>query len=459
MTVTPVHEPVRRVLWLTFHYPPLATVGTHRNLGLTRWLPEHGWSPTVLTIHPRAGLSTDPALLARVPAQVRVHRVAAPHLLEELARLRGRDPSGDPPLGAEGPAEMGRRSLAGHVKDLLTWPLHVPDVEWPWRWNAIRRGRALLREERPDCIVASSPPATTLLAAARLSAWSGIPWVADLRDPWAGNPFTTIPYGWLERRNERLESRTLRSAACIVANTARAAAELAARYPALADRIATVPNGFDPELTLAASAEAPAQAGPADVVTLLHAGSIYGRRRLDTLLRALASEPDARPLLHVTLLGAGSEALAAQVRELGIGDRIELRPPVAHREALAATRAADIVLIAGVAGPTPESQVPAKLFEALALGKPVLALSKEGGAIEETLDDAGATYWRADPESETEIRSALAAIRAARRDGRDFASMRARRLDAFALPDLARRFAEVLVRAASGGARARRSAR
>jgi glycosyltransferase involved in cell wall biosynthesis len=454
MTVSPVGEPMRRVLWLTFHYPPLASVGTHRNLGLTRWLPEHGWLPTVLTIHPRAGLATDPDLLARVPAQIRVHRVAAPHLFEELARWRGRDPSGEPPPGAA-PAGMGQRSLVGQVKNLVTWPLHVPDIEWPWRWNAVRRGRALLREERPDCIVASSPPATTLLAAARLSAWSGIPWVADLRDPWAGNPFTTSPYAWLERRNERLESRTLRSAACIVANTTRAAAELATRYPALAERIATVPNGFDPEMALVASAKAPA--GPADTITLVHAGSLYGRRRLDTLLRVLASEPDARPLLRVTLLGAGSDALAAQVRALGIGDRIELRPPVAHREALAETRATDVVLIAGVAGLTPESQVPAKLFEALALGKAVLALSKQGGAIQETLDSAGATYWRADPESETEIRSALAAIRAARRDGRDFASMRARQLDAFALPNLARRFAEVLARAASGGAQARRS--
>jgi len=458
MTVTPVREPLRRVLWLTFHYPPLTSVGTHRNLGLTRWLPEHGWSPTVLTIQPRAGLATDPDLLARIPAQLHVHRVAAPHLFEELARWRRRDPSAESPSGA-GSAEMEQRSLVGHLKELVSWPLLVPDVEWPWRWNAIRRGRALLREQRPDCIVASGPPATTLLAAARLSAWSGIPWVADLRDPWAGLPFKTIRYAWLERRNDRLESRTLRSAACIVANTARAAAELAARYPALADRIVTVPNGFDPETARTASAEAPAQAAPAGVITLVHAGSLYGRRRLDTLLRALASEPDARPMVHVTLLGAGSEALAAQVCELGIGDRIALRPPVAHREALAETRAADIVLIAGVAGLKPESQVPAKLFEALALGKPVLTLSKQGGAIQETLDSAGATYWRADPESETEIRTALAAIRAARREGRDFASMRARQPDAFALPNLARRFAEVLVRAAAVGAQARRSAR
>jgi glycosyltransferase involved in cell wall biosynthesis len=456
MTATPVSRPARRVLWLTFHYPPLATAGTHRNLGLTRWLPHCGWVPTVLTVHARPGMPSDPALLARVPVQLQVHRVAAPHAFEELARWRGREPSeASPP--AEGMDESRPRSLVEHVKDVVTWPFHVPDVEWPWQWNAVRRGRALLREVQPACIVASSPPATTLLAAARLSRWSGIPWVADLRDPWVANPFTAIPYAWLERRNERLESRTLKSAAGIVANTARAAAELAARYPELADRITVVPNGFDPE-ALDAAASASTRAAPAEVVTLVHAGSLYGRRRLDTMLGALASVPDLRPLLHLTLIGAGTQALAEPVRSLALGSYVELLPPVAHREALAAMRAADVVLIVGVAGPLPESQVPAKLFEALALGKPMLALSKQDGAIQEVLDSAGATYWRADPESETEIQGALAAICAARRDGRDFASMQAQRLDAFAVSSLARRFAEVLARASSSGA-ARRAVR
>jgi glycosyltransferase involved in cell wall biosynthesis len=447
MAVPLVTGPMRHVLWLTFHYPPLATAGTHRNLGLTRWLLAQGWESTVLTIHPRAGLATDSGLLARVPAQLPVHRVAAPHPFEELARWRGREPLGESlPAAAAGAIE--RRTLLEHAKELITWPLHVPDVERPWQWNAYWRGRALVREARPDCIVASSPPATTLLAAARLSRWSGIPWVADLRDPWAANPFTAIPYPWLERRNGRLESRTLRTAACIVANTTRAADELSVRYPELAARIATVPNGFDPDTALAGSAETSLpRAAASDPITVVHAGSLYGRRRIDSLLAALASDRDAPPPFRMTLLGAGSEALAGDVKRLGLGDRIELRPPVSHREALAAMRAADVLLIAGVAGPTPETQVPAKLFEALALGRPVLALSKQGGAIQQTLEAAGATWWRADPESEGEIRTALAAIRALRRDGQDFASMRPTRLETFALPDLARRFAEILARA------------
>lgn len=107
-------------------------------------------------------------------------------------------------------------------------------------------------------------------------------------------------------------------------------------------------------------------------------------------------------------------------------------------------RDADVLLLCGVSGEVPESQVPGKVFEYLAMGRPILALSKPGGAIEGVLRRAGGTWWRADPDDVGAIRETLRDVREAWSAGRLARARAAPGLEAFRHPSLARRLAGLL---------------
>ncbi|MBC7705319.1 MAG: glycosyltransferase, partial [Rhodoferax sp.] len=149
--------PDRKVLLIAYHFPPLAgSSGIQRTLRFVQHLPAFGWQPLVLSAQPRAYLRTSGDLGADVPAGTVVRRAFALDTARHLA-LHGRY------IGA-----MAR-----------------PDRWVSWKFDAVRQGLRMIREFRPDVIWSTYPIATAHLIGAELHRRSGIPWVADFRDPMA----------------------------------------------------------------------------------------------------------------------------------------------------------------------------------------------------------------------------------------------------------------------------------
>jgi glycosyltransferase involved in cell wall biosynthesis len=351
----------RRLLMVAFHFPPLAgSSGIQRTLRLVQHLPALGWQPIVLTASPLAYEATSEDLLAEVPAGTLVERAFALDSARHIS-LRG-------------------RHLAA---------LSRPDRWMTWRFDAVRRGLRLIRQHRPDAIWSTYPIATAHTIGAKLQAASGLPWVADFRDPMAQEGYPADPITW--RRFSAIEQDAARQAAICTFTTPGTLASYRARYPAAAPRMQLLENGYDEGSFVRAEAAARGR-GPLEPgrIVLLHSGIVYPSERDPTgLFRALASIKAAgTPLLRVRFRAAVHDALLHELAARhGVADLIEVAPPLPYLEALEEMMRADGLLVLQAANSN--EQVPAKLYEYLRAGRPILCLSDAAGDTWRVLEAAG----------------------------------------------------------------------
>ena len=372
---------MRRVLLIAYHFPPIrGSSGIQRTLRFAQHLPKYGWSPIVLTIDPRAYPEAGEAQGNEIPDQIEVHRAFGLDTARHL-RVGGRYP--------------GR--------------LAIPDRWMSWALWAVPKAMALIRSRRIDALWSTFPVATAHSIGLRVARRSGLPWIAEFRDPmWQGRyPFDPA----VNKAFRQLEADVCGLADKIVLTTPSAVRQYKERFPELADeRIQLLENGFDEETFARAEdgwqpsavAGSVVRQGP---VTLLHSGVIYPRERDPRpLFRAIAGLKRDGILtsadLKVVLRASGhDDEFGATLRELDIQDIVRLEPPVDYLVALREMLTADALLLMQAANCN--AQIPAKLYEYLRAGRPILALTDPEGDTGRTLAAAGAhSILRLDSESE-----------------------------------------------------------
>ena len=186
---------MRRVLMVAYMFPPVTGVGIERTLKHVTYLPDAGWQPVVVAAASPGYRLVDPDTLERVPASTEVHRAISlepAHLRRWLGGLlRGGR------LGPPGVRATGRPSASGTgVRGMLNqaWRTYVelawiPDEQIGWAPGAIAAGIGANADDPVDAIYSSGPPWTSHLVAAAIQGLTGLPWVADFRDPWIGNAY------------------------------------------------------------------------------------------------------------------------------------------------------------------------------------------------------------------------------------------------------------------------------
>lgn len=422
----------RHLLIVCYFYPPLAGGGVHRVLSWTRSLPDHGWATTVVCAGERDYWVVDPSLLARVPVETRIERVSGGSGLSAWLALRGRG------------GGAGRRSGAsfGALRRLSDLFL-LPDSYAGW---AKRAGRAALRRaraERFDAVLSSSPPDSVHLAARAVHRATGLPWVADFRDPWVPLYFRTPPTVWHRARQAAMERSVLEGADIVLAASRAHADAMGEKSGARARRVVHLPNGFEP----AAAPEAKAPAAGADAAPAFRmtwTGTLSQmtdtEQFMDALHDALAARPEARRRIRVRMCGPYDVHYENRSVALGLKGIVHFTGPIGHGESRAAQRESDLLLLwkprHGV------TMVPGKTYEYLDAGRPVLALLDPSDEAAGLVARAGGTV--VDPDDRAAItRAILERYDTWTREGAP-PRVRPEWLDAFARPALAGRLASVL---------------
>ena len=364
---------MKHALFVAYHYPPeSSSSGVLRTLKHTRYLGRFGWRVTVLTLNREAYQVTDPKLEEQIPGDVRVVRTPFIDVKRHLA-IRGSYPS---------------------------W-LAIPDrwIGW-WPW-AVAAGYRVMKDDPVDVIYSTSPHATAHLIGLALSRRSRTPWVADFRDPWYEEP-PEAGTSWITQFTAcRLERVVLRHADRILASTGRLRDVLAARYPwKPRERFIAIPNGYDEDdFSVAAGSSVPSS----DELLIVHGGPIVGTFRdprpvLEAVQRAAKAGLVEASRIRIRFLGAGpfgeSSEMKQAVERFGLGSQVEFLPRVSYEVALAELGRASVLLLLQ-SSPDTVDLVPAKLFEYLRSGRPVLAVVPDG-ATAEVLRDVGGG-WIVDP--------------------------------------------------------------
>ena len=341
---------MKRALMIAYHFPPMGgSSGIQRTLRFVQHLPTFGWQPLVLSAHPMAYERTATDLQQEVPAGIEVRRALALDTARHLS-VFGRYP-----------AFMAR-----------------PDRWISWKFDAVRQGMQLLQKHRPEVIWSTYPIATAHMIGAELHRLSGIPWVADFRDPMAQDGYPADPLTW--KQFEAIERHAVQTAAFSVFTTPGAAQVYRTRYPQAADRIVVLENGYDEESFLAAE-RAGQQRTPLNpgAITLLHSGIVYPSERDPTaLFQALRYLKDQDGLqtseLQIRFRASANDSMLRQLSaEHGVQDFIETCPPLGYREALGEMLQADALLV--LQASNCNEQIPAKMYEYLRAHKPIVCLS------------------------------------------------------------------------------------
>ena len=343
---------VKRVLMIAYHFPPMrGSSGIQRTLSFARHLPRAGWQPTVLTASRRAYADPgDKTSEHTADDSYPVHRTFALDASRHLA-LRGRYP-------------------------ML---LAQPDRWISWWLSAVPAGLRLIRQQRPDIIWSSYPIATAHLIALTLHRLTGIPWVADQRDPLLDTGYPLHPR--TRRIHRWLEMKAIQYGAAIVCTTPGAVRACRQRHPAANDaRIHLIENGYDEDHFNAVRA---ATRTKRTQFRLLHSGLIYPSERdpralftaLERLLRDGAI--DATNFRLVLRASGHDDVLAPLIAQHRVGAIVELAPALPYRAALAEMLDADGLLLLQAANCN--DQIPAKFYEYLRARRPVLALTDPAG--------------------------------------------------------------------------------
>lgn len=370
-----------RVLFIAYHFPPIGGAGSQRSQKFVKYLGEFGVEPIVIA-GPEPANSvrwepTDGSLAAEIPESTSIYR-----------------PPGPPPEA--NPLDGLRRRLM----------LPKSRERW-WQRQIIDLGRAAIRDHDVDAILVTLSPYEGLAPSVILGDESGLPVVADLRDPWALDEVRLYPSALHRLADRRRMGRLLGRCAMVVANTDDAGSAMSQAFGSIADRVRVVTNGFDPD-----DFEEAAMPPGDGTFRIVHTGYLHSdlglaQQRQRTikrllsggvaevnllarshyyLLEALEQLQDTDPALaartRLVLAGVLSETDTRLIEASSVRDHIELVGYVAHRDAIELMRSADVLFLPmHDLPPGVRSRiVPGKTYEYLASNRPLLAAVPEGDA-------------------------------------------------------------------------------
>jgi glycosyltransferase involved in cell wall biosynthesis len=307
--------------------------------------------------------------------------------------------STDPRLARLAARRAAVMALAGRIADPLARILGVkPEAFAPnnvWALTGRRLVRDAIARERPDVVVATTPPVSALFATAAVA--RAVPFIADFRDLWAGSPY----FDRGGRLLPALQRRALVRASAVVTVTNGFCDRLLALHPEIAPRLHVLPNGFDPAL-LARRTPAPPRGG--DPAKLVFAGALYGEHTAEPLVRAL-ERAELRGRTRLELVGVIDHRTRRAIADGRIDAAVQ--PPVSWQEAIDRTLDADVVVVITTSSAGGDMAIPAKLYEALALGRPVLAIARGGSDTAELLERLGQSAGLAPPDDPAAIAAAI----------------------------------------------------
>ncbi|MES2298288.1 MAG: glycosyltransferase [Pseudomonadota bacterium] len=338
---------VKSVLMIAFHTPPMqGSSGVLRTMNFARHLPRHGWNALILSANTRAYVETGIDSDANAPLIERSFALdAARHL-----------------------------AVGGRYPTMLA----LPDRWASWWLSAVPAALRLVRRHRPQLVWSTYPIATAHLIGMSVHRITGIPWVADMRDPMtdAGYPAQR----WPRKAFQWIEAHAAARCARLVCTTPGAVNMYRTRYPHVArERFCLIENGYDE----AAFGSAPSRGTVRTRIRLVHSGLIYpSERDPSALLAALSLLKNGGAIdgasFHLVLRACGHDHyLRAHIDALGLRGLIELAPPLPYHQAIAEMQDADGLLL--LQASNCNAQIPAKLYEYLRAGRPILALTDRFG--------------------------------------------------------------------------------
>ena len=372
---------MKRVLVITYYWPPSGGSGVQRWVKFSKYLVGEGWQCVVCTPENPDLIAVDDTLGAEIPPEVEVLRRPIVEPYEAYRRLLGRK------KGQEvTPISSGGKSFKERLSLYVRGNMFVPDPRVWWVGPTFRFLRKYLREHPVDVIVTTGPPQSMHLIGQRLSRATGIPWIPDFRDPWTKMyylkhlPLTKRTW----RRLEKMEQSVIDEASAVLTVTPLVQEFYAAKTSTPVEMIT---NGFDEEDFIG-------EVQPDGFFNVTHTGLFAKDGNplvLWKVLGEMASEDAAfREKLRLRLAGKTDPEVLRAIAEAGLTENVVNLGYCAHADAVREQKSATILILPLRHDPDYRIILPGKLFEYLASRRPMLGIGQPDGAMARVVADCAA---------------------------------------------------------------------
>ena len=387
---SPSAHNVNRVLIVAYFFPPSGAVGVYRTLKFAKYLPDFGWSPTVVTTANGKFPTYDASLLQLIPDGVAVHRARGAEAFNEGF---DRESQGTP-------AKTLRSRV--HTRLYLFWhAVAVPDTRLGWVLGPYRVARRLMRANQIKHVYVSGFPFSSFLIGVLLKRACGARVIIDYRDPWTQS-ITYERRGLRKWTDRRVEAWIVRQSDAVISNTryndARMAAEFGEGQPR--DKFVAIHNGFDADDFAGIARDLN------EKFTVTYAGAFYysvGSYAglgdalktysplyfFEALAAFFARRPEAKDRTRVRFMGVLGTGYDPHIAQHGLSSVIERLGYIGYDEHLRVLKNSDALLLVLSRGERSRGWIPSKFFQYLGTGNPILAMAPEG-EVREIVRETGA---------------------------------------------------------------------
>jgi len=377
---------LKKVLVIAYYWPPSAGSGVQRWLKFVKYLREYGWEPVVYTPENPDFDLKDERLAAEIPEGVQIIRRPIFEPFQLYSKLTGQQ------AGAQvNPVMKGGKKDSNWKSRLALWiraNVFIPDSRMFWIRPSVRFLSDWLQHNKVDAIVSTGPPHSMHLIALGIKEKTGLPWLADFRDPWTKIDFfhELALEPWAEEKHRRLERQVLRKADSVVV----VGNQMKADFDSMGFRhVEVVTNGYDPaDIDLSQ----PHQPDPA--FSILHIGML-GKARShaifwEGLSRLREENPGLKKDLIVRIYGVTDPWVMSQIEHFEDQSWIQFLPYIPHEEVIRVQREAAVLLLSINDVPMAKGIITGKIFEYLAIGNPVLCIGPPDGDAAAIIREANA---------------------------------------------------------------------
>ena len=383
---------MKRLLIISYYWPPTGGSGVQRWVKFAKYLPQMGWQPVIYTPENPEQLAVDESLLKDIPAEAEIVRTHITEPYDIYRKLFG----GKSKAAGEGGVNPLNAQKKSWKQKLAVWVrgnLFVPDPRVSWVRPSARFLKKYLKEHPVDAVVTTGPPQSMHLIGRALKRATGIRWIVDFRDPWTEMFYFKHLGLWplAERRHRRLEQSVLDECDCIISVTPLVQKDFQSRT---STPVVLITNGFDEDDFPQAASPEPAASGQKSKFTVVHTGLFAADGNplglWDVLAAKCEADPAFRQALQIRLAGKVDAPVIAAIEQRGLGANLAYPGYLPHEETVREQREASMLILPLRQEPEYRKVLPGKIFEYLAARRPVLGIGQEDGAAAKVLSDTGA---------------------------------------------------------------------
>jgi len=407
-----MEKAVKKVLILTYYWPPSGGAGVQRWLKFVKYLRQHQWEPIIYTPENPEFPELDTSLQRDIPSDLTILRTKVWEPYGWYKKLMGRKK--EERINA---AFLSEKKQNPQREALAVWirgNLFIPDARTFWIRPSVRFLCRYLKEHPVDAIVSTGPPHSLHLIALKINRKLNIPWLADFRDPWTNIDFykdlrLTLP---ADLRHRWLEKKVLRKATAVTVISRTMSSDFNRIFPRNYD---VVTNGFDPDDNRANSIREPDKR-----FSIAHIGTLVQSRNPETLWKTLSelihSHSGLADDLEFKFIGKTDHSVIASLEQYGLMSYVNRIPYLPHDQVTDAQRSAQVLLLIINQTPNARMILTGKFFEYLAAGRPILCLGPADGDAASILEETGSGIL-IEPGDTPKMKNAILTLYQEYRDG------------------------------------------